>query len=328
MQLRDLEVDIAVDLKGFTRYCRTAIFAMRPAPIQVNYLGYPGTMGTDYIDYIIADRFVIPPEHHQYYTEKVVYLPDTYQANDPLRLVYKLAPTRADAGLPENGFLFCSFNNNFKITPTMFNVWMRLLQKIEGSVLWLFEGNSVAPTLLRREAERRGISADRLVFAPQVKMEDHLARHCLADLFLDTQYYNAHTTASDALRSGLPVITCPGTTFASRVAGSLLTAIGMPELITNSLEEYEALALKLARDPALLSSVKRKLACNREMHPLFDTERFTRHLEAAYATMWRLYQLGKPPVSFTVEPLQRPFSAPRLDASNGAEGLSSRHCWA
>jgi predicted O-linked N-acetylglucosamine transferase (SPINDLY family) len=298
--LRSLEIDIAVDLKGFTQDARTGIFANRPAPLQVNYLGYPGTMGASYIDYVIADRFVIPPDRHASFSEKVVYLPDSYQINDRNRRILEPALSRAEAGLPEKGFVFCCFSDNYKITPDIFEIWMRLLRAVEGSVLWLLEGNPRAPINLRHEAQKRGISADRLVFAPRVSIDDHLARHYFADLFLDTYYCNAHTTASDALRAGLPLLTCAGKTFASRVAGSLLNAIGLPELITQSLEDYEVLALKLAREPELLASCKQKLARNRETSPLFDTKRFTRHIESAYATMWERHLRGEPPRSFSV----------------------------
>jgi predicted O-linked N-acetylglucosamine transferase (SPINDLY family) len=301
--VRKLEIDIAIDLKGFTQDARTGIITKRPAPIQVSYIGYPGTMGTEYIDYIIGDRFVIPEDQHQSYSEKVVYLPDSYQVNDATRHISETKLTRSDAGLPESGFVFCSFNNSFKITPDVFDVWMMLLHQVDGSALWLLEGNSSCAMNLKLEAIRRGVSPERLIFAPKIKLEDHLARHRLADLFLDTIYYNAHTTASDALWAGLPLVTCSGETFAARVAGSLLNAIGLPELVTKSLEEYEALALKLALDPVLLASLKEKLARNRDTYPLFNTARFTRHIETAYITMWERYQRGEPPASFAVDPI-------------------------
>jgi predicted O-linked N-acetylglucosamine transferase (SPINDLY family) len=247
--IRHLEIDIAVDLNGLTQGARTNALARRPAPIQANYLGYPGTMGADFIDYIIADRFIIPPDQYRFYSEKVVYLPDTYQVNDDKRQISNVSPSRAQVGLPTDGFVFCSFNNSFKITPFVFDAWMRLLRQIEGSVLWLLEGDARVPVNLRMEAEQRGVTTDRLVFAPRMQLEDHLARHRLADLFLDTLPYNAHTTASDALWAGLPVLTCVGSTFAGRVAASLLNAIGLPELITNSLDDYETLALGLAPQP-------------------------------------------------------------------------------
>jgi protein O-GlcNAc transferase len=300
--LRKLEIDIAVDLKGFTDGARTGILTQRPAPIQVNYLGYPGTMGATYIDYIVADRVVIPPEQHRSYAEKVIYLPDTYQVNDSLRRIATRTPTRAELGLPETGFVFCSFNNSYKITPSLFALWMRLLHRVEGSVLWLLEGDVPAPGNLRREAANCGIAPDRLVFAPKLKLEEHLARHRRADLFLDTLPCNAHTTASDALWAGLPVLTCLGTTFAGRVAGSLLHAIGLPELVTRSLDEYETQARKLATDAALLAEIQQKLSRHRASFPLFDTDRFRRHIEAAYSQMWERYSRGQPPASFAVAP--------------------------
>jgi predicted O-linked N-acetylglucosamine transferase (SPINDLY family) len=301
--LRELEMDIAIDLKGYTKDHRTAIFAHRPAPIQVNYLGYPGTMGASYIDYILADAYLIPPELQPHYTEKVVYLPDSYQANDTGRRIAERTPSRSEANLPETGFVFCCFNNNYKITPDIFDIWMRLLDKVEGSVLWLLEDNRAASRNLRQEAAKRGISQERLVFAPRMDLDEHLARHRLADLFLDTLPINAHTTASDALWAGLPLLTCMGEAFAAKVAASLLNAIGLPELITRHLEEYEALALELATTPALLADIRSRLAQNRTSHPLFDTNRFRRHIESAYSTMWERYQRGEPPASFAVPPL-------------------------
>jgi predicted O-linked N-acetylglucosamine transferase (SPINDLY family) len=298
--LRELEIDIAVDLQGFTKHCRPRIFAQRAAPVQVNYLGYPGTMGADYIDYIIGDRYVIPPEHHRSYSEKVVYLPDCYQVNDFRRRIAARTPARAELGLPETGFVFCCFNNNHKISPRVFDVWMRLLDKVRGSVLWLLEDNKTVARNLRHEAERRGVAPGRVIFAPRVRMEVHLARQRLADLFLDTLPYNAHVTASDALWVGLPLVTHLGSAFAGRVAASLLNAVGLGELITFSVEEYEALALKLATGPAMLTDIRAKLARNRTTHPLFDTDRFRRHIESVYVTMWERYQRGEPPASFAV----------------------------
>jgi protein O-GlcNAc transferase len=301
--LRDNDVDIAVDLKGFTKDARTGIFAFRPAPLQVSYLGYPGTMGADFIDYLIADRIVIPERDQPFYSEKIVYLPDTYQCTDSRRAIADCVPGRAAAGLPEHGFVFCSFGHNYKITPDMFAVWMRLLQRTEGAVLWLLESNPVAARNLRREAERRGVAQDRLVFAPLVPQAEHLARHRLADLFLDTLPCGAHTTASDALWTGLPVLTCEGETFAGRVASSLLSAIGLPEMVTRSIADYEALALQLAHEPGILEAIRAKLAKNRETYPLFDTARFTRHLESAFAQMVGRRRNGEPPASFAVEPV-------------------------
>ena len=298
--LREHEIDIAIDLNGYTGDARTGILARRPAPVQVNYLGYPGTMGAPFIDYIIADRMVIPEENRRHYSEQVVYLPHAYQANDRKRRIAERTPTRAEAGLPETGFVFACFNNTHKIGPEMFGIWTRLLQQIEGSVLWLFEDNALAAENLRREAAARGLAPERLVFAPRMMPPEHLARTRLADLFLDTLPYNAHTTASDALWMGLPVVTCPGTTFPARVAASLLEAIGLPELVTHSLGEYEALARALATDPARLGGITAKLARNRDSEPMFDTARFTRYLESAYTTMWERQQAGLPPEAFAV----------------------------
>jgi len=302
--VRSLEVDIVVDLNGFTHGSRPNIFAQRPAPVQVNYLGFAATLGRSNWDYIIADRFVIPEQTQVNFGEQVVYLPDTFMATDDGRNIAARVPSRKELGLPDSGLVFCCFNNTFKITPNIFGLWMRLLRQIEGSVLWLSAANNSAPNNLRHEAESRGVSADRLIFAPRIQSsEDHLARQQVADLFLDTFPYNAHATGSDALWAGLPVLTCAGPTFASRVAGSLLTAVGLPELITTSLPEYEAMALKLARDPALLASIRQKLARNRQTEPLFNTGRFTRHIEAAYAAMWERSQRGERPQGFAVAPI-------------------------
>jgi predicted O-linked N-acetylglucosamine transferase (SPINDLY family) len=269
----------------------------------VNYLGYPGTMGTPLIDYVIADKIVAPFEHQQFYTEKIVHLPDCYQVNDSKRRIAERTPTRQEVGLPEHKFVFCSFNNNWKIAPGVFDVWMRLLHQVEGSVLWLLADNDGAERNLRKEAQRRGIDPSRLVFAGRLQPDEHLARHRLADLFLDTLPCNAHTTASDALWAGLPVLTCKGEAFAGRVAASLLNAAGVPELITSNLDEYQALALRLALDPALLATINAKLMHNRNTCPLFNTDRFARHIEAAYTTMWQTWQRGEAPRSFSVEPI-------------------------
>ena len=298
--LRDMEVDIAIDRKGYTRDRRTEIFALRPAPIQVNYLAYPGTMGADYMDYIIADRFVIPEDHQQHFSEHVAYLPDSYQANDSRRAIAEAVPSRAQVGLPEEGFVFACFNNNYKITPRMFDIWMRLLREVEGSVLWLLEANDASSRNLCHEAQQRGVAPARLVFAPFMGNAEHLARLRLADLFMDTLPFNAHTTASDALWAGLPVVTCMGNTFAGRVGGGLLNAVGLPELITNTLEDYEGLILALARDGARLSGIRSRLAQNRARCPLFDTARYTRNLERAYEEMWARHQRGEPPAGFAV----------------------------
>jgi predicted O-linked N-acetylglucosamine transferase (SPINDLY family) len=252
-------------------------------------------MGASYIDYILADPTVIPEDQRVFYTEQVVWLPESYQVNDNRRRIAEHAPTRRECGLPDTAFVFCCFNNTYKITPETFDIWMRLLKATENSVLWLIERNSTASANLRREAEKRGVSSQRLIFAALASVADHLARHRQADLFLDTLPCNAHTTTSDALWTGVPVLTCLGTTFAGRVAASLLKAIGLDELITRSLEDYEALALKLAHDPALHAALKAKLAGHRQTYPLFDTKRFTRNIEAAYTTMWQRYQRGEPP---------------------------------
>lgn len=287
---RSLEIDIAVDLKGHTGGARTGIFALHSAPIQVSYLGYPGTMGATYIDYLIADPTLIPVEHQQYYSEKIAYLPNSYQVNDSHRHISDRQFTRSEAGLPDNGFVFCCFNNNFKITPTVFGIWMQFLHQVEGSVLWLLGGNTQVMQNLHNEAKKQGIAPERLVFAQHMDLPDHLARHRLADLFLDTFFCNAHTTASDALWAGLPVLTCLGETFASRVAASLLNAIGLPELIAHSHEEYKTLALDLAQHPEKLALIKQQLARNRITHPLFNTALFTRYIEDAYIQMWQRHQ--------------------------------------
>jgi predicted O-linked N-acetylglucosamine transferase (SPINDLY family) len=299
--VRQNEIDLLINLNGFFGQARTGVFSRRPAPIQINYLGFPGTIGADYIDYIIADPIVIPQQHEDFYTEKIVWLPECYQVNDSKRPVAEM-PTRAEVMLPDDGFIFCCFNNSYKIAPEVFDVWMRLLDQVDGSILWLIEDNAAAADNLRREANRRGIEPERLVFAPRVSPAEHLARHRLADLFVDTLPYNAHTTASDALWAGVPLLTCLGSTFPGRVAASLLQAVGLPELITHSLGDYEALALRLAREPGLLSSLKARLAQNRNSSPLFDTKRFARHVEAAYVTMWERHRRGKPPIRFAVPP--------------------------
>jgi len=290
------EVDILVDLMGFTGRSRTKVFSTRPAPIQVNYLGYAGTMDVPYIDYILADRVVIPEEKRTCYSEKVVYLPNSYMANDSGRKISERPQRRSECGLPETGFVFCSFNNSYKITPEIFDVWMRLLREVDGSVLWLSETNETATRNLGHQAQSRGIDPGRLVFAQRLPLnEDHLARLELADLFLDTLPFNAHTTAADALWAGLPVLTRPGETFAGRVAASLLNAVGLPELVTTTSEIYEQTAVDLAKEPAKLEAIKQKLAGNRLSTPLFNTELFTRHIEAAYTAMYLRHQSGLAP---------------------------------
>ena len=289
---RSVELDIAIDLTGFTEHSRPQIFALRAAPLQVNYLGYPGTLGAPYMDYLIADATLIPESHRQHYAEKIVYLPNSYMANDSKRLISQKTFTRSALGLPELGFVFCCFNNNYKILPGVFDSWMRILKQVNGSVLWLLPSNEKAANNLRREARARGVAAERLVYATVMPPHDHLARHRAADLFLDTLPYNAHTTASDALWSGLPVLTCLGETFASRVAASLLYAIGLPELITRTGEEYEAQAIDLANSPEKLKQIRLKLSRNRLTMPLFDTKSFTKHIEGAYTMMSDRYRAG------------------------------------
>jgi protein O-GlcNAc transferase len=298
--LRQLEVDIAVDLMGFTHESRPGIFALRPAPIQVNYLGFPATMGAAYIDYIIADRFVVPAEHQGDYSENIAWLPDCFQANDSKRSMGEQPRGRAEAGLPEEGFVFCAFSNSYKITPAMFDVWMRLLHEVEGSVLWLLGGGGAVEGNLRREAHARGIAPDRLIFATRLAYADYLRRYQFADLFLDTTPFNAGATASDALWAGLPLITCAGEAFAARMAASLLHALGLPQLVATSLEDYQRLALALAQDRAALEAIKAKLAQGRATCALFDSSRFRRHLESAYHTMWQRHQAGEPAASFAV----------------------------
>jgi predicted O-linked N-acetylglucosamine transferase (SPINDLY family) len=299
--MQEMEIDIAVDLMGFTQGCRPAIFAHRPAPVQANYLGFPGTMGADFMDYLIADEIVVPMDQHRHYAESVVTLPGSFMPADSTRPIGSRLFTRAELGLPSNGFVFTCFNASYKITPPVFASWMRLLETVEGSVLWLGQANDSARRNLESEAESRGIAGNRLVFASYLPSAlDHLARLKLADLFLDTLPYNAHATAADALWVGLPVLTCMGNRFAGRVAASLLHAAGLAELVTDSLAAYEAKARELARDPAALNAIKTRLQRNRATHSLFDTPRFTRNLEKAYLTMWDRWQRGLPPQSFAV----------------------------
>jgi predicted O-linked N-acetylglucosamine transferase (SPINDLY family) len=299
-QLRELEVDIAVDLKGYTRDARAGILAYRPAPVQVSYLGFPATMGASFMDYILADRYVIPEGEEPFYAEQVVRLPHCYQVTDDRRPIAESTLSRRDAGLPEQGFVFCCLNNCYKISPPLFETWMRLLRAVPGSVLWLLDGGATAVDNLRREAAARGVDPQRLAFAGKLPQAEHLARYRLADLFLDTLPYNAHTTASDALWAGLPVVTCTGSTFAGRVATSILHAIGLPDLVAPSLEQYETLALDLATSPARLAEVRERVARNRLAQPLLDTDGFRRAIEAAYRTMWERQQRGQPPVAFDV----------------------------
>lgn len=286
---REMRIDIAVDLGGFTEGARTSIFAMRAAPIQLSYIGYLGTMGADYYDYLIADRTIIPQDHQQYYTEKIAYLP-SYQVNDTNREVSEKIFTRSELGLPADSFVFCCFNNIYKITPSTFDSWMRILLAVEGSVLLLLDDNKTATTNLRKEANRRGVSSERLVFAKHLPMRDYLARYRIAELFLDTLPYNAGTTASDALRMGLPIITQMGQSFAGRIAASLLNSVGLPELITTSQEAYESLAIQLAISPERLQVIKIKLLSNLPYSPLYNTKLFTENLESAYQSMYQRHQ--------------------------------------
>jgi protein O-GlcNAc transferase len=292
------EIDILIDLKGYTGQARTEIFAHRPAPIQVNYLGYPGTMGADFIDYILVDSFIAPAAAAAYFAEKLVQLPVSYQPN-MRRPIAEDAGTRADHGLPDGAFVFCSFNQAYKITPPVFDTWMRILGATPNAVLWLLDSNRFSTANLRREAAARGVDPARLIFAPVMDSADHLARHRHADLFLDTLPVCAHTTASDALWAGLPLVSCIGETFISRVSGSLLTAMGLPDLLTETLEEYEALVLRLAGNPGELAAVRTRLLEARLTSPLFDTALATRNIEAAFEEMWRRRQAGEAPAGFS-----------------------------
>jgi predicted O-linked N-acetylglucosamine transferase (SPINDLY family) len=297
------EIDILVNLNGYFGTERMGVFARRPAPIQVNYLGFPATLGADYMDYILADRIVIPEADRQFYCEQVVYLPDSYQVNDDRRPIAAEMPSRAACGLPEEGFVFCNFNNSYKLTPAIFAVWMAILKQVEGSVLWLLESNSEFPSALRQEALRHGVAAERLVFAPTTLPERHLARLRLADLFLDGLPYNAHTTASDCLWAGVPLLNCLGKAFPGRVAASLLHACGLPELISENLEDYRARAVRLGQNPTECRELRDRLALGRGNMALFDTARFTRHLESAYMNMSDMKRRGEGPRSFAVQPL-------------------------
>ncbi len=299
-QARQFELDIAVDLKGYTQHGRPALFAKGCAPIQVSYLGYPGTLGSASMDYIVADHTVIPLEHEAYFSEKVVRMPYSYQCNDSRRAIAAADFSRDEFGLPESGFVFVCFNNTYKILPEMFARWMRILQSVPDSVLWLYQGTEGCVDNLRSNAEAAGVSPERLVFAPHLPAEQHLARLSHADLFLDTLPCNAHTTASDALWAGVPLLTCIGQAFQGRVAASLLRALSLDELVTSNMDAYEAEAIALARSPQRLAELRAKLATQRFASPLFDGRRFARHLEAAYVTMAERHYAGLPPISFDV----------------------------
>ena len=292
---RDFEIDIAVDMGGHTQFAPTGVMSHRAAPIQVNFLGYPGTMGAKYIDYIIADNVLIPEESQKFYIEKIAYLPDTYMVDDSFRLASEKLYTRAECGLPESGFIFCCFNNGYKFNKVMLESWSRILKATANSVMWISENNETFRKNLINEFSSLGIDSNRIIFAKRVDlMADHLARYKLADLFLDTNPYNAHTTAVDALKAGVPVLTLQGRAFAGRVAASLLSAIGLPELIVSSLEEYEALAIDLANNPQKIKYFKNKLLENQNKEPLFDTKRYVKNIEAAYIQMYRRYIEGTP----------------------------------
>jgi predicted O-linked N-acetylglucosamine transferase (SPINDLY family) len=295
------EIDILVDLNGHTDGARHGVLARRPAPVQINYLGYPGTMGAEYIDYIIADRTVIPADDQHNFSEKIIYMPDSFQANDLKGHTTDKVFTRAQAGLPPDGFVFCCFNSNYKIMPEVFDLWLRILRQVEGAVLWLYAQNLTAQNNLRHEAATRGIAPDRLIFASSLPLSEHQSRLPLADLFLDTLPFNAGATASGALSAGVPVLTRVGKTFSGRMGASLLKAVGLPELITSTAESYVSMAVELAMQPAKMAAIKRKLADNIGSTPLFDTQRFTRHLESAYLTIHAQHQRGEPPDTFDVE---------------------------
>jgi predicted O-linked N-acetylglucosamine transferase (SPINDLY family) len=299
--LRRLDIDIAVDLAGYTQHSRPGVLAQRPAPIQASWLGYCGTSGGEFIDYLVADRIVVPPAQQRFFSEKLVFLPDSFMVADATQPVSDATPHRRDCALPDDGFVFCCFNKSYKITPPVFDAWMRLLGAVEGSVLWLSDNLGERNDHLRRHAEARAVDPARLVFAPNVAARaDHFARHRLADLFLDTLPYNAHTTACDALFAGLPVLTVMGPSFVGRVAASMLHALGLDELVTQNLAQYEAQALELARDAGRARALRAKLAAHRRTKPLFDTDRFRRSIERAYEEMFDIRRRGEPPRSFDV----------------------------
>lgn len=296
-------VDILVDLTGYTQQARTQILSLRPAPVQVSYLGYLATMGAPFIDYVLVDEFVVPPSQQRNFTERLVHLPGCFQVNDSRRAFGPRVPTRAECGLPEQATVFCCFNNSYKIAPETFDVWIEILKSVPGSVLWLTEGNQYVSSNLRHEAATRGVDASRLVFMPRQAYGDYLTRFRLADLFLDTFPYNAGATASDALWAGCPVLTMVGKTFVSRMAGSLLQAVGLPELITTTRSEYLNLALRVAGDPQLRNRLRTHLEARRTTSALYDGEQFARHLERAYRQMWDLHAAGLPPAAFAVDSL-------------------------
>ena len=297
---RNLEIDIAIDLGGHTIGSKTTIFSYRAAPIQISYIGYLGTMGVDYFDYLIADKTIIPLEAQKYYSEKIIYLP-CYQVNDRKRKISGKGFTRKELGLPESGFVFACFNNSYKYQPTTFNSWMKILKAVEGSVLFLYASNTVFQENIKKEAQKRGIKPHRIVFGKRISSDEYLARYQVCDLFLDTLPYNAGATASDALWAGLPLLTLIGKSFPSRYAASLLVAMGLPELITYSQEEYELLAIDLATNPEKLRKIKIKLIRHRETTLLFDTPKFTKFLELAYTNIYNRYQANLPPENIFIE---------------------------
>ncbi|CAM3711132.1 tetratricopeptide repeat protein [Vibrio aquimaris] len=282
-------IDIAVDLKGHTRDGRLGIFAKRPAALQISHVGYPGTTGADFIDYLIADSYLIPQEQRPYYTENIIYLPNSYQPNNNTRLIPICSSTRQELGLPDKGLVFCCFNSPYKLSPKEFDIWMNVLKKVKGSVLWLFSNNPHVQRNLKQHAEQRGVNSERLIFAKPLQQEEHLARYQHADIFLDTFNVNAHTTASDALWAGVPVVTKSGQGFAARVSTSLLHAVGLPELVTHTNEEYLQVILQLANKPEKLAEIKQTLTSQPMSKPLFDTERYTQNLEKAYIMAYQDY---------------------------------------
>lgn len=290
---RENSIDIAIDVNGYTQYAKTAVFASGAAPIQINYLGFPGTMGADFIDYIVADHTLIPEDYREYFSEKIIYMPGSYQPNDRKRIVSKKIFSKKDLNLSDDIFVYGCFNNSYKILPDIFAAWMHILKIVEKSVLLLLETSPIAKLNLWDEAKKLNIDPDRIIFCPFLPHADHLARYNIVDLFIDTLPYNAHTTASDALWSGVPVLTCKGDTFSGRVCASLLNATGLPELITNNLEDYKKLAIKLGSGREI-NDIKSKLRSNLSVCCLFDTESYARNLEIAYQEIYDLHKLGSP----------------------------------
>ncbi len=297
-RIRADKIDVLVDLKAYTRDGRLGILAYRPAPVQIHHVGYPGTIGAPFVDYLVSDRIVAPPDRAHYYTEKIAYLPDCYQPTDDTRPIGE-RPTRAACGLPERGVVFASFNQPYKITPRSFDLWCRLLREVEGSVLWLLHGSDVTSAHLKAEAERRGV-ANQLIFARACRQTEHLGRLQNADIFLDTLPVNAHTTASDALWAGVPVVTLPGEPFVSRVAASIVTNLGLPELVARDEEDYVRIAKELAQNPSALAAMKARVSEGRRSSPLFDSAKYTKNLEALYRVMWRRRAAGLAPVAIDV----------------------------